>query len=253
LRPLAGVDRFYTEYYTDTVVGRLNSRNRNIQNIPLEARGFLMPDSGIFVSGDYSKEHLYILAEMSQDRDMLRVLRDPDPAKADIHQHTASIMGVPRRLAKTLNFAVVYGATAKTISEQAKIKDMRRCSKLLDDWLRTYKGVADWIKAVQREGLRTGWSEPTLFGRRIRIPEESDDAMRRKAVNYPVLGSDGEVIKRAIILCSRKGLGPPIMAATVHDSITWDGAVRDRIPVDELEMIPGFRIPFELKETLRWE
>ena len=75
--------------------------------------------------------------------------------------------------------------------------------------------------------------------------------MRRKAVNYPILGSDGEIMKRAIILCSRKGLHPPIMAASVHDSLTFDGDVK--LPVEELEMIQGFRIPFEVKQTLRWE
>jgi len=259
LKPLAGEERFYTEYYTDTVVGRLNSRNRNIQNIPPAdrqsgdpgARFMLLPDNGMFTTGDYSREHLYLLAERTQDRDMLRVLRDPDPKKADIHQHTADKMRVPRKLAKTLNFAVAYGATAKTISEQAKIKDIGRCGRLLDDWFRTYKGVADWVTAVQREGLRTGWAEPTLFGRRIRIPEEDEDAMKRKAVNYPILGSDGEVIKRAILLCARRGLGPPVMAITVHDSITLDGDVQ--FPVEELENIPGFRIPFEVKQTWRWE
>jgi len=258
LEPLKDQDHFYTEYYLDTVVGRINSRNRNIQNIPLEARRMFMPDNGVWTTGDYSREHLYLLAERTQDRDMLRVLRDPDPRKADIHQHTADKMGVPRKLAKTLNFAVAYGATAKTIRDEAKIKDIRICSKLLDDWFRTYKGVADWVKSVQIEGVRTGWSEPTLFGRRIRIPEEFNrwgklnrDAMERKAVNYPILGSDGEVIKRALIMCARKGLGPPIMAITVHDSITFDGDIE--LPKEELEMIPGFRIPFEVKKTIRWE
>lgn len=258
IAPIAGEDRFWTEYYLDTVVGRLNSRNRNIQNIPPECRHIFLPDSGTFTTGDFSREHLYILAEMSQDRDMLRVLRDPDPAKTDLHQHTADKMGVPRPIAKTLNFAVAYGATAKTISDQARIKDISKCSKLLDDWFRTYRGVADWVQSVQREGLRNGWAEPTLFGRRIKIPEEfnywgglNKEAMERKAVNYPVLGSDGEIMKRAIILCNNKGLGPPIMAATVHDSITWDGDVFP--PIEELENIAGFRIPFSVKKTSKWE
>ena len=258
ISPIAGDDRFYTEYYLDTVVGRLNSRNRNIQNIPADCRHIFLPDNGCFTIGDYRMEHMYILAHMSQDRELLEVLYDPDRVKSDIHQHTANKMRVPRPLAKTLNFAVAYGATARTISERAKIKDINRCGKLLDDWFRTYKGVADWVQSVQREGIRTGWAEPTLFGRRIHIPEEfnrwgglNTDGMKRKAVNYPILGSDGEVIKRAIILCNHKGLGPPIMATSVHDSISFDGDVE--LPIEELEMIPGFRIPFEVKTTMRWE
>ena len=258
LEPLAGQDRFYTEYYLDTVVGRMNSRNRNIQNIPDEARYMIMPDWGVFTTGDYAREHMYILAHQTQDRDLLEVLYNPDPKKADIHQHTAYKMRVPRPLARTLNYAVAYGATARTVSEQAKIRDMQRCQGLIDGWFRTYKGAADWILNAQREGMRDGWALPTLFGRRIRIPEEfnrwgrlNKDAMERKAVNYPILGSDGEVIKRAIILCAGRGLGPPIMAITVHDSITFDGDVE--LPVEELEMIPKFRIPFEVKKTMRWE
>ena len=84
--------------------------------------------------------------------------------------------------------AVVYGATAKVVSEQAKIKDTRRCQRLIEDWFHTYKGAADWIHYAQEEGLRTGWALPTLFKRRIKLPLENDDAMRRKAVNYPILG-----------------------------------------------------------------
>lgn len=256
--PMQGEDRFYTEYYLDTVVGRLNSRNRNIQNFPLECRRILLPDNGCFTTGDYRMEHMYILASMSGDRDMLRILYDPDREKSDLHMHTARKMNVTRGLAKTLNYAVAYGATPKTISEQAKIKDLRRCSALLDDWFRAYPGVADWVQTVKRSGLQSGWTEPTLFSRKIRVPEEfnqwgvlNKEAMERKAVNYPILGSDGEVMKRAIIMCSRRGLGPPIMAATVHDSISFDGDVE--LPQEELEMLAGFRLPFEIKCTLTWE
>ena len=258
IKPMAYQDRFYTEYYLDTVVGRLNSKNRNIQNIPPDCRHILLPDNGCFTSGDYAREHMYILAKMSGDRDMLEVLYNPDPEKNDIHQHTANMMHIPRKLAKTCNFAVAYGATAKTISEHAKIRDIQFCGRLLDDWLRTYRGVADWVTSVQISSLRSGWSEPTLFGRRIAIPEEYNqwgalytEGMKRKAVNYPILGSDGEVIKRAILLCNSKGLGPPVMAVTVHDSIDLDGD--HQFPVEELEAIPGFEIPFETKQTIRWE
>ena len=178
--------------------------------------------------------------------------------EGDIHQFTAKQMNITRRLAKTIDYAIIYGATAKTISEQSKIKDKDFCGKLLDGWFRTFPGAADWIQTVQRAGVESGWAEPTLFGRRIHIPEElnqwnslNTDAMRRKAVNYPIIGSDGEVMKRAIILCQHKGLGPPVMVASVHDSLSFDGDVE--LPQEELEMIPGFKIPFEVKQSFRWE
>jgi DNA polymerase I-like protein with 3'-5' exonuclease and polymerase domains len=200
-----------------------------------------------------SKEHMYILAQKAGDKKMQEILYNPDKDKSDLHIHTAKLMGVTRSLAKTLNYAIIYGATAQTIREQAKIPDIRRCSALLDGWLKAYPIIAGWIKSVQQEGIRNGWAVETVFGRRIKLPDESEDSRKRKAVNYPILGSDGEIIKRAIIKCNRHNLGPPVMAITVHDSITWDGDVEKIIPKDELENIAGFRIPFETKVTLRWE
>lgn len=252
IRPLAGEDRIYTEYSPDIIVGRVQSSNRNMQNIPPSARYIFIPDSGTFVTGDYAQEHLYILMHMSGDKEMRRVYEE-GYMDGDIHKYTANQMRIPRRLAKTLNYAIIYGATPKTIMEHAKIRDLQRCGKLLDDWFDTFRDAAYWIKVVQDSGMRSGWAEPTLFGRRIRIPPEYPDGMRRKAVNYPILGSDGEVIKRAILLCDSKGLGPPTMCVTVHDSITWDGIDESQLPVNELEMIPGFKIPFDVKTTFRWE
>jgi len=257
LKPMAEMNRFYTEFYLDTTVGRLNSKNRNIQNIPPDCRHILRPDSGCFTSMDYRMEHLYILAHMSMDSEMLSVLYDPDPAKSDLHQHTADRMKIGRRIAKTVNYSMPYGGTAKTIRDNGKINDINLCSRLLDGWFNTYRGAADWIVNAKRIGVKEGWSLPTLFGRRIIIPEEYNrwgalytEGMERKAVNYPILGSDGEIIKRAFLLCSSKGLGPPIMAITAHDSIDFDGDVQ--LPIEELENIPGFRIPVEVKQTFTW-
>lgn len=254
ISPIAGDDRFYTEYYLDTVVGRLNSRNRNIQNIPLDCRHIFLPDNGCFTTGDYSQEHPRILAWVSQDREMLRVFDE----KQDIHMNTAKKLNVTRDLAKRVNNAMHGGATATTVSTHTKIRNKDLCNKFIDDWSRIYKSAWDWIMSAQREGLKAGWALPTLFGRSIRIPDEFDrwgklnrDAMMRKGSSYPILGSDGEIMKRAIIICRNKGLGPPVMAASVHDSLSFDGDVQ--LPVEELEMIAGFRIPFEVKQTLKWE
>ncbi len=254
IAPIAGDDRFYTEYYLDTVVGRLNSRNRNIQNIPFDCRYIFLPDNRYFTTGDYSQEHPRILAHVSQDREMLRVFDE----NQDIHMNTAKKLRVSRDMAKRVNNAMHGGATASTVSIHTKIRDKNLCNRFIDDWSRVYKSAWDWIMYAQREAIRDGWALPTLFGRRIHIPDEFDrwghlntDAMKRKGSSYPILGSDGEVIKRAIIICEHKGLGPPIMAASVHDSLTFDGDVV--LPVEELEMLPGFRIPFEVKQTMRWE
>ena len=264
LLPIRGKDRFYTEYYLDTDVGRLSSKNINIQNIPPAnsktgdpgARFIMMPDSGLWVSGDYAQEHLYIIANRSKDPDMMKVYYDPAfEGNRDIHMYVASELNIERKIAKTINYALAYGATPKTLSEQAKIKDLRTCARLLDKWFSRFRTAGNWIKAIQADGMRNGWAVETIFGRRIKLPEESEDGMKRKAVNYPVLGSDGEVMKRALLLSARRGLRPPTLAISVHDSISWDTKEDNKVLAikEEIEHIPGFRVPFEVKQTFRWE
>jgi DNA polymerase I-like protein with 3'-5' exonuclease and polymerase domains len=255
IAPIAEDERFYTEYSLDTSVFRISSANRNIQNIPgsgavINVREILIPDSGTFTTFDWSQMHLYILAHQSGDKQMQAVYEHPDPTKRDIHQHTADFLHITRKLAKTINYAIIYGGTVSTLMEQAKTRDHRLCQSLLDGWFRLYWQAADWIKSVQREGLRTGWSYPTIFDRSIRLPVESEDGMKRKAVNYPILGSDGEIMKRGLLLCCEKGLAPPVLAITVHDSATCDGDIE--YPVEELENLAGFRIPLKVEKTSCW-
>ncbi|GAH09621.1 unnamed protein product, partial [marine sediment metagenome] len=142
--------------------------------------------------------------------------------------------------------AIPYGATPRAVSVNAKIRDLRKCARFIDGWFDAYRDAAEWIKRAQEYGLRTGKALPTLFGREIALPEENEDAMRRKAVNYPILGSDGEIMKRALIMCQHLPL-----AVAVHDSITCDGDID--FPMEQLETISPVRIPFAIKKTRRWE
>ena len=189
LTPLAKEDRIYTEYSLDVSVGRVSSSRRNMQNIPVENRYIYVPDSGTFTTGDYSQEHLRILMHKSGDRELERVYLE-GYMDGDIHSFTARELGLPRGLAKTINYAIAYGATPKTISEQAKIRDLKRCAGFLEQWFRLFRGAAEWIRGAQEEGVSSGWALPTLFNRRIKIPPVDEDGMKRRAVNYPILGSD---------------------------------------------------------------
>ena len=259
IRPLRGEDRIYTEYNLDPVVGRIASSNMNMQNIPgkdsptgYNVRHIFMPDSGVFTTGDFSQEHLRILMHFSNDREMQRVYYDGE-YDGDIHSKTAKELNIPRHLAKTINYAIPYGATPWAISINAKIKDLKRCSRFIDDWFETYRDAAEWIIEAKKHGMRYGKAFPTLFGREITVPDEynkwgklNKEAMERKAVNYPILGSDGEIMKRALIKCKHLPL-----AVTVHDSITCDGDVE--FPIETLEKLSPIRIPFAVVKTERWE
>lgn len=268
IRPLAGLDRVYTEYSLDTVIGRTTSSKggekdkTNMQNWPPDVRYILCPDSGTFTHGDFSQEHLRILMYKSGDRVMQNIYSQPvyfpdgerNP-EADIHAMTARALNIPRRLAKIVNFAIPYGGTAKVIHERAKIANLKICQNFLDKWYETYIDAAEWLRAAQDYGENHHKSLPTLFGREVAIPEEwtkwgkiDKEAMRRKAVNYPILGSDGEIMKRALIICSKKGLP---LAVQVHDSIDCDGDIE--FPVEQLEGIAPVHIPFSVEKNPRWK
>lgn len=251
-RPLTGEDRIYTEYSLDIIVGRIQSSNRNMQNIPPECRYVFEPDSGVFTTGDFSQEHLRILMHFSGDEEMQRVYYDGIDG-GDIHIRTARELNISRRIARNVNYAIPYGGTPRVVSEMTKIRDLRKCAGFLEKWFDTYRGAAEWIRAAREYGRLHNKSLPTLFGREIAIPDEytmydklNEDAMERKGVNYPILGSDGEIMKRALIRCQHLPL-----ALTVHDSITCDGDIE--FPIGDLEAVAPVRIPFAVKKTVRWE
>ena len=250
--PMKDEDRAYTEYNLDAVVGRISSSNINLQNIPPLMRVMYLPDNGVFTTGDYSQEHLRILCYLSGDKQMEDVYYH-GAFGGDLHEKTAHDIGVSRQTAKTINYAIPYGATAGTIDQKAEMHDIRKAQEFLDGWFRSFPHAAEWLRSAQEYGLGHGWSLPTLFGRSIKLPDEGNyrsakEAQARKAVNYPILGSDGEVMKRGIIAANEARL---TLSATVHDSLTLDGM--EDFPMDKMENITPFRLPFAVKRTLTWE
>lgn len=246
IKPLEDEDRIYTEYNMDAVTGRISSSNRNLQNIPPGiVRNMFLPDTGTFTHADYSQQELRILAYMSQDREMLRAYEDHE----DIHQLTADLMRIPRKIAKNVGFAMIYGGTPQTIRSTAKIRDIKLCYNLLDKWFSAFKGASEWIKGTQQEGLRNGYVD-TLFGRRIGLPLgfENDEAIKRKAVNYIIQGTGAEITKRALIMCKHLPL-----VVTVHDSLMFDGDVRIELSQLGLDRIAPFETPIDVKLLDKWE
>lgn len=241
--PLKGESRAYTHFHLDAITSRVSSRDRNMQNIPPgEVRNMYLPDTGIFSDFDYSQIELRVLAYLSGDLDMNRIYQ----IEADIHTETAAFMNISRRIAKNVNFGMIYGATASTLRETAKIRDIRRCEELIFDWFAKYKRAGEWIKEQQEFGRSHGYIE-TIFGRKIRLPVgyESDDQIDRKAVNYPIQASAAEIMKRAMLMCKHLP-----MALQVHDELIFDGKVELPSGLDE---IAPLRTPITVKEIDKWE
>jgi len=244
IRPLKGEDRVYTEFHLEARTSRVSSRNRNLQNIPQgPLRNMMLPDSGLFTDIDYSQVELRILAYLSGDKAMQRIF-DED---GDIHQFVADFMGIIRKTAKNVQFGMVYGATATTLRETAHIKDLKVCNKLIDKWFSMFPEAERYIKTVQARGLRDGFIT-TMFGRRISIAFENEDAMKRKSINYTIQGSAAEIMKRAIVMTAHL---PQVL--TIHDELLFDGDVTEELKLLDLVNLSPCYTPYTLKVMKCWE
>ena len=261
LIPWRNNERAYTHWHLDAATGRPSSADRNLQNVPgVKNNGSLMrsiflPDTGIWTDCDFSQLELRILAHISGDKEMQHIFslpkHNPDGTlneEADLHQQTANFMGIGRRTAKNVQFALVYGATPQTLMETAEVRDIRRAEALLTIWSRKYPQAWDWIQGQQYRSVAQGYVT-TLYGRKLRLPveTESEDNIRKKGVNYPIQGSAAEILKRSLIICSDLNL-----TLQVHDQMLIDGFVPEE-KLKVLEHMSQVYTPIEYQYLERWE
>jgi len=267
IKPWSHDLRAYTRFHLDAITGRPSSTDRNMQNIPgpyrkdgspypCNCRGVLLPDNSVWTDVDWEQLEPRCLGYLSGDKEMNYIFSLPKykadgsrNEEADIHQQVAVFMDVTRKLGKTMNLAMTYGATDETLMEHSGIKNINRVRQLRVMWGRKFPQAMDWINSRQVDALRTGVAR-TIFGRAIRLPtldEESADGIRRKAVDYPCQGSAAEILKRGLLKVKDLEL-----ALQVHDEMLIDGYVPDyRLKV--LEDIAPFRTPVEIKYLERWQ
>ena len=251
IKPWAEDNRAYTRFHLDAITGRPSSTDRNMQNIPgiksrvgVNARAMFLPDTGTWTDVDFSQLELRVLAYISQDREMMHIY-DTD---GDIHQIAADFMGVDRKICKNVNFAMVYGGSDQTLAETAHIKSKQRATELRNMWFNLFPQAGDYIQTMNEEVKRGLGVVETIFGRKMRLPEELDLGSRqRRAIDYPCQGSAADVLKRSLILCQDMD-----MALQIHDELLIDGMILpDRFEC--LEHIAPFRTPMELRYLERWE
>jgi DNA polymerase I-like protein with 3'-5' exonuclease and polymerase domains len=262
IKPWAASERAYTRFHLDAATGRPSSTDRNMQNIPGEPndpnpRNMFLPDSVIWTDWDFSQLELRCLAHMSGDREMEYIFSldklNKDGSlnrEADIHQQTADFIGIPRKIAKNVNFAMVYGATAKTIAETANIRDTGRATKLMNMWFSKFPQAGDFIQSQQGMARQGNKIVETIFGRRIRLPDIEDFGLSHIescAINYPVQGSAAEILKRSLIICRHLDI-----ALQVHDQLVIDGYVEEQWLKDKVENQAGFYTPIEVSYKTEW-
>ncbi len=200
---------------TETRTGRISSTEPNLQNIPVrtelgrELRRFFTARPGwVLVDADYSQIELRVLAHVANDQNMIHAFLNNE----DIHRATAAqvfhqppemVTPLMRSRAKAVNFGIVYGIGAFSLSQDIGVS-RKEAGDYIDAYLEHYSGVRDYMEKVVAEAKDKGYSE-TIFGRRRYLPElsSSNFNMRsfgeRVARNMPIQGAAADIIKLAMI------------------------------------------------------
>lgn len=229
--------------------GRLSSTNPNLQNIPIrtekgrEVRKAFVPRSEhhTILSADYSQIELRIMAELSQDPNMLEAFTNGH----DIHKATAAkvynvaleeVTSDQRRNAKAVNFGIIYGQSAFGLSQNLGIS-RREAADIIDQYFTQYSGVRSYMSKAIESAKEKGYAETILKRRRyLRDINSANMTVRgfaeRNAINAPIQGSAADMIKIAMIhiqkdIEDQKLSGKMIMQ--VHDELVFD------VPKTEVE------------------
>ena len=276
IHPATG--RIHTRFsQTGTATGRLSSSNPNLQNIPVrtemgrEIRAAFAASPGYrLLSADYSQIELRILAHLSEDPILTEAFRRGE----DIHSRTAQeVFGVAplmqtrehRRVAKVINFGVIYGLSPFGLAQQLSI-DQKEAAKFIAAYFERYSGVKRFLDALVAEVRKTGASK-TLFGRVRPIPEitSPQPAIRnfaeRTALNTPMQGAAADLIKLAMIELDRR-LAKDFearMILQVHDELLFEAPENEvadlaKVVKGVMEGAHKFRVPIvaETKVGANW-
>lgn len=256
--------RLHTNFnQAGTSTGRLSSSNPNIQNIPIRTafsrriRKAFLPEAGwLMVTADYSQIELRILAHLTQEP----ILVEAYQKNEDIHTVTARLLFEKeivapdeRRLAKTINFGVIYGMGAQRFARETGIKATDG-KVFIERFNQRYPMVFEYLQRMQQEAIAQGYVE-TILGRRRyfnftsdrlrrlrnRKPDEInlddirgltayDSGLLRAAANAPIQGSSADIIKIAMVRLHE--ILPNYQARLllqVHDELVFE------VPPDEWE------------------
>ena len=238
----ARTGRIHTSYHQAVAqTGRLSSSDPNLQNIPVRSpegrrirQAFIAPPGYVLLAADYSQIELRIMAHLSGDEGLLAAFAE----ERDVHQATAAeVFGVPlaavtpdqRRLAKTINFGLIYGMSPFGLARQLGI-DRGSAQSYVERYFQRYPGVRRFMDATRQQARERGFVE-TVYGRRLYLPDirsgntQTRQYAERSAINAPMQGTAADIIKRAMIAvdawCARED-APARLIMQVHDELVLE-------------------------------
>ncbi|OGY23892.1 MAG: hypothetical protein A2172_05155 [Candidatus Woykebacteria bacterium RBG_13_40_15] len=283
--------RIHTHYHTDiTRTGRLSSKDPNLQNIPARSElgekvrsAFIAPSGCLLLSGDYNQIELRVMAHISGDEALKKVFEEgqdihTEAAEAVLGKKHGEVTKEDRRIAKIVNFGIMYGISPYGLATQLKIEPAA-AKEIIDRYFERFPGVREWVGAILREAYEKGFVE-TLGGFKRYVLElrSSNQTVRRLgervAVNSPIQGTAADIIKKAMVNISKQ-LAPARQASPgevggesrkqtkmilqVHDELVFEvpeGELKEVTPIikDCMENCFPLSIPLvvELKVGKNW-
>lgn len=262
------IHTIYTQALTRT--GRLSSIEPNLQNIPYRneygriiRKAFVPSSDSIILSSDYSQIELRVLAHMADVEALKKAFHD----KIDIHTKTASdIFHVPieavskdmRRMAKAVNFGIIYGISSFGLSENLNIPP-KEAKIFIENYLATYPGIQGYMDQVVKQAYQDGYVK-TLLGRKRLLPELSNtnyiirSGGERMALNTPIQGTSADIIKKAMVDIYKAFQEQNIkskMILQVHDELVFDCLKEEKdkviaIVTEKMDQVYPLTVPLEV-------
>ena len=270
-------DRVHTTFTQNvTATGRLSSMSPNLQNIPTRTEegrkireGFVADDGKVLVSADYAQFELRLAAAMSGDAALVADFNEG----VDIHTKTAAeVYKIPmeevtkdqRRLAKVVNFGIIYGMSAKGLADATGMS-LAEAQEFERQYFELRRPIAEKLKSYLEQARTKGYVE-TLFGRRRPTPDvrAANFLVRagaeRAAQNMPIQGTEADLMKLAMIRLDRKLPKGAEMIMQVHDSIMveCEPSLVSEVKKVMKEVMEGVcpelpvRLVVDVKEGQRW-
>ena len=263
--------RIHTSFnQTVTATGRLSSSDPNLQNIPIRTEEgrriramFIADTDKLLVSADYSQIDLRVLAHYAKDPALLHAFNNGE----DIHRRTASevfnvapelVTPEMRRVAKTVNFGIVYGMSAYGLAKELDVEH-KKAKEFIDRYFDRYPGVKAYMKDAVRQAREKGYVT-TILGRRRYIPDINSKSRpvrefaERTAINTPIQGSAADIIKLAMLnvytALKDAGLKAEILLQ-VHDELVIEVEENDRARLcsllkEQMEDVISLSVPLTI-------
>ncbi len=239
--------RIHTTYnQTVTATGRLSSSEPNLQNIPIKTElgrkirnTFIASKGKKLIAADYSQIELRLVSVVAQDKPFIDAFNEG----ADIHKRTASeVLGIheiditkeQRYSAKAINFGIIYGMGARSLSRSTDMT-FAEAKMFIEKYFEIHSSIKDYLDETKNKAHEEGFVT-TMFGRRRYFPEINSGMPQliaqaeRMAINMPIQGAASDIMKMAMVVVDKwvekSGLDIKVLMQ-VHDELVFECGEKD--------------------------